>query len=56
MENPNHLPEAHVRYRDGTTTTRDDALECSGNCTECAITDEGCWTLKNGEQVVFNEH
>ena len=56
MENPNHLPEAHVRYRDGTTTARDDALECSGNCTECAITDEGCWTLKNGEQVVFNEH
>lgn len=56
MENPNHLPEAHVRYRDGTTTARDDALECSGNCAECAITDEGCWTLKNGEQVVFNEH
>lgn len=56
MDNPYLLPEAHVRYRDGYTTARDNAKECSGNCTECAITDGGCWTLKNGEQVVFNEH
>lgn len=50
------LPEAHVRYRDGTTTASPEALECSGNCANCAITDDGCWTLKSGEQVVFNEH
>lgn len=56
MTNPFSLPEAHVRYRDGTTTASDGAKECGGNCTECAITDDGCWTLKNGEQVVFNEH
>lgn len=56
MVNPHHLPEAHVRFRDGFTTARDDAKKCGGNCTECAITDDGCWTLKNGEQVVFNEH
>lgn len=56
MENPFNLPEAHVRYRDGTTTARDDAVECAGNCTECAITDGGCWSLRSGEQVVFNEH
>lgn len=56
MENPHALPEAHVRYRDGTTTARDDAKECSGNCVECAVIDEGCWALKQGEQVVFNEH
>lgn len=56
MTNPFSLPEAHVRYRDGTTTASDSAKECGGNCTECAITDDGCWTLKNGEQVVFNEH
>lgn len=56
MENPYNLPEAHVRYRDGTTTASDEAKECSGNCTECAITDEGCWTLRFGEQVIFNEH
>lgn len=56
MLNPFKLPEAHVRYRDGYTTARDSAKECGGNCTECAITEGGCWTLKGGEQVVFNEH
>ena len=56
MVNPYNLPEAHVRYRDGSTTAREDAKLCGGNCTECAITDGGCWTLKEGEQVVFNEH
>lgn len=56
MVNPYNLPEAHVRYRDGTTTARGNAKPCGGNCTECAITDGGCWTAKHGEQVVFNEH
>lgn len=56
MSNPFLLPEAHVLYRDGTTTAREDAMPCGGNCTECAKTDGGCWSLKRGEQVVFNEH
>lgn len=56
MVNPYNLPEAHVRYRDGTTTARENAKPCGGNCTECAITDGGCWMAKHGEQVVFNEH
>lgn len=56
MVNPFSLPEAHVRYRDGTTTARPDAVKCNGNCTECATTDGGCWTLRRGEQVVFDEH
>ena len=56
VNNKYDLPEAHVRYRDGTTTADDGAKECGGNCTECATTDEGCWILKRGEQVVFNEH
>lgn len=56
MVNPFSLPEAHVRYKNGTTTASDSAKECSGNCSECATTDGGCWSLKNGEQVVFNEH
>lgn len=56
MDNPYHLPEAHVRYRDGTTTASEGAFECNGNCTECATIDAGCWTLSYGEQVVFNEH
>lgn len=56
MENPYKFPEAHVRFRDGSTTAQSNAIECGGNCTECAITDGGCWTLQAGEQVVFNEH
>lgn len=56
MQNPHSLPEAHVRYKDGSTTAGDGAKECDNNCTNCAITDSGCWTLRNGEQVVFNEH
>lgn len=56
MDNPYGLPEAHVRYRNGETTAREDAKECGGNCTECLLTEGGCWSLKSGEQVVFNEH
>ncbi len=50
------LPEAHVRYRDGTTTVKENYIECNGNCAECAKTDGGCWTLESGQAVVFNEH
>lgn len=56
MVNPHKLPEAHVKYKDGTTTARPDAIPCSGNCADCARTDGGCWTLQRGQQVVFNEH
>lgn len=56
MVNPHKLPEAHVLFRDGSTTAAPNAKECSGNCAECAVTDRGCWTLKNGEQVKFHEH
>lgn len=56
MNNPFNLPEAHVAFRDGTTTARGDAIPCGGNCTECSCTDKGCWVLKAGQQVVFHEH
>ena len=56
MDNPFSLPEAHVRYRDGSTTAAVGAIRCGGNCTECAITDGGCWNLNYKEQVVFDEH
>lgn len=56
MDNPFNLPEAHVRFRNGFTTASASAVECGGNCTCCAVTDAGCWTLGKGEQVVFNEH
>ena len=56
MENPYEFPTAHVRFRDGTTTASSYAKECGGNCTNCAKTAEGCWSLKSGQEVVFNEH
>lgn len=56
FENPYRLPEAHVHFRDGTTTARPDAKKCGGNCTACAVTGTGCWTLRRGEQIVFDEH
>ena len=57
MDNKHCLPEAHVVFKGGVTTADlKIAKECGGNCTECAITDGGCWTLKAGEQVVFAEH
>lgn len=56
MNNPFCLPEAHVLFRDGTTTAKEGAIPCNGNCTECAVTDGGCWTLKSGQQIVFKEH
>lgn len=56
MDNPYNLPEAHVIYRDETTTARPGAQKCSGNCTECSITNSGCWALRKGEQITFNQH
>lgn len=56
MQNPWNLPEAHVVYRDGTTTAREDAVPCGGNCTTCARTNGGCWSLKPGEQLTIHEH
>ena len=56
MKNPNNLPEAHVFFKDGTTTAKDGARYCSGNCYECAMTNANCWSLKAGEQIIFKEH
>lgn len=56
MQNPYELPEAHIRFKDGTTTARPDAIPCSGNCTDCAKHEGGCWRLKLGEQLVIKEH
>ena len=56
MDNPHNLPEAHVFFKDGTTTAKDGARYCSGNCYECATANTNCWSLKPGGQVIFKEH
>jgi len=56
LQNPYKIPEAHIIYKDGTTTAREDAVPCGGNCTTCAKTNGGCWALKRGEQLTIHEH
>lgn len=56
MNNPHNLPEAHVFYRDGTTTAKDGAKYCSMNCYDCAVAKRNCWSLQKGEQIIFKEH
>ena len=52
-----NLPEAHVLFENGETTAPEfGAYYCKGNCSECFFYDEGCWSLKNGESVIFKEH
>ena len=56
IDNPHNLPEAHVLFKDGFTTAKDGAKLCTGNCFECSVNKANCWSLKNGEAVVFKEH
>lgn len=57
MENRHNLPVSHVLYADGRTTAPEyGSYLCRGNCSECYYCDEGCFTLKNGESVVFPAH
>lgn len=55
-DNPYDVPECHIRYKDGHTTANENAIQCGGNCTECAVHDGGCWTVKSGEQILIDEH
>lgn len=57
MKNPHNLPVSHVLYADGRTTAPEyGSYYCGGNCAHCKYNDEGCWTLKNGESVIFPAH
>lgn len=56
-ENPYHVPECHIVYKDGFTTMPDgDCYFCSGNCTECFCEHKGCFYLGKGEKVLIKEH
>lgn len=57
MNNPHNLPVSHVLWEDGSTTAPDyGAYFCNGNCSRCHFNGEGCWILKDGENVVFKAH
>ena len=56
-DNKHNLPESHVLYEDGRTTAPEfGAKYCGGNCSACHYYKKGCWSLKNGESVVFQAH
>lgn len=59
MESDNkwNIPEAHVLFENGTTTAPEfGSVYCGGNCSECHFNENGCWSLKKGESVIFNAH
>ena len=56
-DNPFNLPVSHVLWADGSTTAPEyGAVYCGGNCSECVIKGEGCWTLPKGGHVIFRAH
>ena len=56
MPNPYKLPEAHVFFKDGTTTASPKAKPCGGHCINCVMKNTGCWATKKGDQIVIIEH
>lgn len=56
IPNPHNLPSAHPLFADGSTSAKDGAKLCKGNCTECLSKKLLCWSLKPGEEIVFSTH
>lgn len=56
MDNPYKFPTSSPVFADGTTAAPDNALDCPGDCSNCARYDSGCWTLKPGQGVKFAAH
>ena len=54
VENPHNLPTAAVILK-GKEPEKNWKV-CGGNCSECACKGIGCWELKKGETIAFNEH
>lgn len=52
--NPHNLPTAEVVFRGETPDPT--WYTCNGNCEDCACKGVGCWQLKPGETIYFDEH
>lgn len=58
-DNPYNLPVAYIRLKDKSKSCHipSYAMECMSSCEECITKcNGGCWNLKRGEAVVFNQH
>lgn len=54
VDNPHGLPESAVIFKG--EQPKEGWTVCPGNCFDCAIRGGGCWTLKSGETIAFNQH
>ena len=54
IENPHNLPTAAVILKG--SKPADNWKICGGNCEDCACRGVGCWELKKGETIAFDEH
>ena len=56
MENPYNMPVSSPLFVDGSHAAGSDVINCPGDCSNCAVMGSGCWTLKNGQGVIFAAH
>ena len=54
IDNPHNLPTAAVILKG--QEPKPEYKMCGGNCTECARRGVGCWQLKKGQTIAFQEH
>ena len=54
VNNPHNLPVTYVNFKDADKNPDipEYAIPCIGKCYEC----KACWSLVNGQSVVFNQH
>ena len=54
VNNPHNLPVTYVNFKnaDKNPDIPEYAIPCVGKCYEC----KACWSLVNGQSVVFNQH
>ena len=56
-QNPFNLPVAYIRFKSGNPVEiPSDARHCMKYCGECVMSGCSCWSLKEGQSVVFDEH
>ena len=56
MPNPYSFPTSSPVFADGSTAAPANAVDCPGDCSNCAVMGSGCWSLKPGQGVKFAAH
>lgn len=53
VPNPHNLPTSRPVWKGELVPS---GIWCGGDCSACAVKDEGCWSLKKGERILFEAH